>query len=258
VREHVEASENWAAAVEVARLQARRVADAAAAVVAGSGDLAAGDAGAALDGALGDLESATTRRDIGAISARRDDVIEALAAFREAVAAAAEARAGEFPSADQPAKDELVGAVAAVRATDDLGVTEIGAVRRAADRVAVSHRANVAAAEAAAVAAAAAAAATAAASGGAAGTGSDGAAGPSGTPVPPSSPVAFPRFPTELTIDAYGDYWPGCPVEVFQWDWWYYDSSGYVLVDPGYPYDIEVMTFEGRIAGVKSLPCVLE
>jgi hypothetical protein len=42
-----------------------------------------------------------------------------------------------------------------------------------------------------------------------------------------------------------------------EWDWWYYDSSGYVSVNPRYPYDVVVMGFEGGLVGVKSLPCIL-
>jgi hypothetical protein len=254
--EREQASERWAAAVASAGVQARRVADAAAAVIGGSGDLARPDVASALDAALRALDEALEGRDIGAIAGRRDEVAEALGVFRQAVADAAEARKGEYPSADQAARDELDRAVAAVRAAEDLGVAEIGILRRAADRVVGSHREAVAAAEAAAAAAAASAAAAAAATGESGESGGSPASGASTTPSGP--PPGLRRYPTELTIDAYGDYWPGCPVVVGEWDWWYYDSTGYVVVDPGYPYDIEVMSYEGRLLGVKSLPCIIE
>ncbi|WP_159606467.1 hypothetical protein [Agromyces humi] len=61
-----------------------------------------------------------------------------------------------------------------------------------------------------------------------------------------------------MTVDAYGDLWPGCPVVFGVWDWWYPDAAGYVVVDPAYPYDLDVMEFEGRPLAVKSLPCILE
>lgn len=134
-------SERWAAAVASAEVQARRVADAAAAVIGGSGDLARPDVASALDAALRALDEALGGRDIGAIAARRDDVAEALGVFRQAVADAAEARKGEYSSADQAARDELDRAVAAVRAAEDLGVAA-GRRRRMGMVVTTTRRAT--------------------------------------------------------------------------------------------------------------------
>jgi len=243
VRAQEQAADRWAAAVSSARAEAGPVVEAARAAAGGAGDLATAESATRLDEALQGLDAALSGRAIGAIAARRDEVAAAIAAFRLATAGSAETLLAEHPAADQTAKDALGDAIAAARAETGRGVAEIGALRRAADRVVSSHRTNTAAAEAA-----AAAAATAAATGGADASGS-------GAPTPAVS-FTPPIPPAELTVEARGDYWPGCPV-LLEWEWWYPDPTGYVVVDPGYPYDIEVMEFEGYPFAVKSLPCIL-
>lgn len=252
------AIERWDAAVESARASIATVAEPARKAAADVGDLATAGDVAELTAAIEALDKAAAGRDIGAIAARRDELIGALAVFRGAVATNAETVLTANPTADQTARDELltsIGSMRTIRGGDPDSTTVLAMTRSAADRVIASHQANVAAAAATAAAAAAEAAARAASEANAAGSNR-----PSTTPTPTTPGVTFPwnPAPTELTIDAWGDFWPGCEVIFGEWDWWYPDSSGYVSIDPGYPYDIEVMEYEGRLLGVKSLPCVIE
>src|SRR5215218_3144341 len=235
--ERVRAAARWDAAVESAREATALFVEPVRGAAASVGDLATAGDTAELDAAIDALDTATAGRDIGAIAARRNDVIAALAVFRRAVAASAEAVLVATPSADAIVKGELTAAIENARAIvvdqDDLPAV-LSQLRSAADQVIASQQA--AAAAAAADAAAAAAGADAAAR--SAAEGETGFVGQS-----PASPGAafewHPTYQTGLTIDAWGDYRPGCEVVFGEWDWWYYDSSGYVSIDPGYPYDIE-------------------
>lgn len=250
--ERAASADRWQRAVAGARRSIEPVADAARAAIESAGDLADAEATAALDGAVTELDRAMEGRDLGAMGAARTAVRAAHAAFLEAVCVGAEARVAANGSADPAAKDEAASAITDVRAAVADGEDAAGSLERlrsASDRVVASHAANVAAAAAGAAAAAAAAGAPEEEGSG---------ASSSTTPRPPSTPLVtgFPPQPP-LRIEAAGDYRPGCETE-YTWDWWYPDSAtGYVLVAPAYSYDYEVMWFEGRWMGVKSLPCLL-
>lgn len=251
------AAARWDAAVESARAQAAAAVKPARAAAADVGDLASAVDGDRLAEAIAALDEAADGRDIGVIAARCNELDAELVAFGGAVAVNAEAVLAASPSADEPAKADMTAAIATVHPGDGDEPTTgaaFAALRSATDRLIASHQANVAAAaaEAEAAAAAADAAARSAEDAGGADDRGDGT-----TATPPNPPLpSFPRDRPVPIIDAFGDYRPGCEVIVGEWDWWYEDPPGYVAITPGYPYDIEVMEYEGRYVGVKSLPCL--
>lgn len=249
--ERAAAAARWESAVVSARRGAEPVAASARAAGTSAGTLATPEDLAALETAIAVLDAALEGRDIGAIAAARTRLFSAHTVFLEAVGVNAESLVSANGSADQPAKDAVSTAVARLRSAvaDDVDTeAALLELRSAADRVVASHEANVAAAAAAAAAAAEAAARS-----------TDAADDGTGA-APPIAPGPVERWvvthPTPI-IETFGDYRPGCEVIIGEWDWWYEDPPGYVAVDPGYPYDIEVMEFEGRYLATKSLPCAV-
>lgn len=214
------------------------------------GDLADARTIDRLSAATSLLSHALESADLEAVATRRDDVSSLLVAFNRRVAAAADARLATHASADQPAKDELRAAIDLVMADaagEDVVPNHLAALRSAVDRAASSHDVNVAAAIAAEAARAASEQQPA--------EDSDGPATGTGVGGTPTGPVFTPLVRPSITFDVVGDYRPGCVTRTGEWDWWYPDASGYVLVSPAYPFDTELMTFEGHDLAVKSLPC---
>jgi hypothetical protein len=244
------AAARWDAAIESARAQAEATAKPARSAAADVGDLALAADADRLAEAIDALDDAAAGRDIGAIAAGCNDLEAELVVFRGAVAANAESVLAANASADGAAKTAMAAAIATMQPSDDdesISRAPFAALRSAADRVIASHQANVAAAAAAAAAAAEAASRAAEAE-------------DVGSVAPPPNPSVPDRLWVDHpipTIEAFGDYRPGCEVDIGYWDWWYEDPPGYVAVAPGYPYDIEVMEYEGRYLGVKSLPCLV-
>jgi hypothetical protein len=244
--ERAAAAARWESAVSYARRGAEPVAASARAAATSAGTLATAEDVAALEKAVAVLDDALEGRDIGAIAAARTRLASAHAVFLEAVGVTAESLLPANGSADQAAKDAVSTAVTRLRSAvaDDVDTeAALLELRSAADRVVASHQANVAAAAAAAAAARSTEA-------------TDDGSGAS-LPIAPGPVEHWVVTHPIPIIEAFGDYRPGCEVIIGEWTWWYEDPPGYVAVDPGYPYDIEVMEFEGRYAGVKSLPCVV-
>lgn len=248
------AGERWDVAVAGARAQAERAAGPARTAVDIVGDLALPAERERLADAIAALDEASEGRDIGAIAARCSDLENEFVAFQQAVVRNAESSLAANGSADAASRSDLTDAIDAIRPGPDAGPVPASAfarLRSVADQVVASHQAAITAA------AAAAAAAAGEAAGAAVSDEADETSGASSTTTPTSPPLApgwVVRTPPALELN--GDFRPGCEVVFGEWDWWYENTPGYVVVDPGYPYDIEIMEYEGSYLGVKSLPCL--
>lgn len=246
------AGERWDVAVAAARAQAERAASPARTAVDVIGDLALPAQRERLADAIAALDEASEGRDIGAIAARCSDLEDELVAFQQAVVTNAESSLAANGSADAASRSALTDAIDAIRPGEDASPVPVSAfarLRSVADQLVASHQAAI-------TAAAAAAAAAAEAAGSVVSDDADETSETSSTtpPSPPLAPGWVVRTPPVLELN--GDFRPGCEVVFGEWDWWYENTPGYVVVDPGYPYDIEIMEYEGSYLGVKSLPCL--